>query len=553
MRNSSVIDYRIATVALLVVAAVTVPAVASAQGASDGTPQVVGSPDIELSTPDNRIQTGTSQTVTVQVANSGDITRAGPSDLEARVTTARNAVFEADQGSLPDGMELNSGSIVASSVPTGGIDPVEFTFDVSDSLEAGSYRVPIAVSYDYTRLAERTGGGGTRYSDFSTEKTKYITLIVEDDARFSVEAVESNVIAGDSGSYVLRVRNTGVETARNPRVTLTADETGVFFGDLGTGQPAKTVSVSDSLSPGEATDVSVTAGADSDVTPASYPVDATVKYESTGGVTHESPVATTTMSVGDEQSFSFFNITSSLRVGEEGSIHGEIENTGPQPADSVVVRYADSSQTVTPIEETTAVGSVDVGESSSFSLPISVSTEAKDGQKSVGFSVRYRDSDKELQSYDKLDVQAEVAPERDRFGVEIVNRTISAGGSRTVDISLTNNLNETADDVEARLFADDPLDTGDTDTGYVQSLEPGETADLTFDLTSTASATPDSTYPISVDVRYDDTDGDSHLSDTYRLPIDVTEAEAGGLPLPVIVVALMLFGTGGLVVYRRRK
>jgi sialidase-1 len=413
--------------------------------------------------------------------------------------------------------------------------------------------VPVTVSYDYTRLAERTAGGGTRYSDFSADETRYVTLVVEDDARFSVEAVESNVIAGDSGNYVLRVRNTGVETARNPRVTLAADQTGVFFGGLETGQSTKTVSVADSLAPGESVRVTTKAAADSDVTPASYPVDATVRYESTGGVTHNSPVSTVSLSVGDEQSFKLNNITSSLRVGEEGDIMGTVENTGPQPANSVVVRYAEESQTVTPIEDSVSVGPLKVGETASFSLPVSVSSESESGEKSVGFSVQYRNSENELRTYDKLDVAADVAPERDRFDIGIVNRTLETGGSRSIEIDVTSNLNQTARDVEARLFADDPLSTGDTDTGYVRSLEPGETATMTLELTSTASATPGSTYPISVDVRYDDADGDSQLTDTYRIPIDVIESQGGGLPLPLVIVVLMIAGTGVLVWYRRQK
>ena len=550
MAYNPIPNRRIAVLILLVGTVLLSSAVVSAQDTDSV--QVTGSPDVELSVSDNRIETGVEETIAVQVANSGDITRAGPSALEGRVTTARNVRFEVDEGGLPDGMELNSGPVLVSSVPEGGIEPISFTFDVSDEIDAGRYRVPVTVSYDYTRLAERTGGG-TRYSDFSTDETRYVTLVVEDDARFSVEAVESKVIAGDSGGYVLRVRNTGVETARNPRVTLAADQTGVFFGGLETGQSTKTVGVADSLAPGESARITTKAAANSDVSPASYPVDATVRYESTGGVTHNSPVSTASLSVGDEQSFALNNVTSSLRVGEEGDIMGTVENTGPQTANSVVVRYADESQTVTPIEDSVSVGPLDAGETASFSLPVSVSSESESGEKSVGFSVRYRNSENELRTYDKLDVGADVAPERDRFDIEIANRTLETGGSRSIEVDVTSNLNRTASDVEARLFADDPLSTGDTDTGYVRSLEPDETATMTLELTSAASATPGSTYPISVDVRYDDADGDSQLTDTYRIPIDVTESQGGGLPLPLVIVVLMVVGTGALVWYRRQK
>jgi sialidase-1 len=117
---------------------------------------------------------------------------------------------------------------------------------------------------------------------------------------------------------------------------------------------------------------------------------------------------------------------------------------------------------------------------------------------------------------------------------------------------VTNNLDETASDVEARLFADDPLDTGQTDTGYVQSIEPGETVSVTFELTAAASATPEKTYPISFDFRYDDADGNSQLSNTVRMPIDVVEGEDGGLPLPLILAAVVLVAVAGAVWYRRQ-
>jgi len=76
---------------------------------------------------------------------------------------------------------------------------------------------------------------------------------------------------------------------------------------------------------------------------------------------------------------------------------------------------------------------------------------------------------------------------------------------------------------------------------------------VTFELTTTGSATVGSTYPISLDFRYDDTEGDSHLTKTYRIPIDVTESEERGLPLPVIAVALLVLGVGALVIYRRQQ
>ncbi|OYR54027.1 exo-alpha-sialidase [Halorubrum halodurans] len=242
---------------------------------------------------------------------------------------------------------------------------------------------------------------------------------------------------------------------------------------------------------------------------------------------------------------------SDLRVNEDGELRGTVSNNGPVSAHTVVVQYTGENQNVLPIERSAAVGTLDTGESENFTLPIAIGGEAEAGLRSLDLTVQYRNDDGEIRADENLAVNVEVAPERDRFTVAIENRTIAAGGTRTVDVAVTNNMDEPASDIEARLFADDPLATGNTDTGYVQSLDPGETTTMTFELTTTGSATPGSTYPISLDFRYDDADGDSQLTDTSRVPIDVVESEDGGLPLPIIIIALLVIGTAGLVIYRR--
>ena len=540
---------RLVLASLLVMSLFVLPAV-SAQSISQGTDtaQVTGNPEIELAASDNRIQTGTTQTVTVQVANSGDITRAGPSDLERRVTTARNVRFEIDNSRLPDGLEIRSGPVLVGSVPEGGAEPIRFTFDISDELDAGTYRVPVTVSYDYTRLAERTSGGQTRYSDFSTDEVEYVTLVVEDDARFSVEAVRSEVIAGDSADYVLRVENTGVKTARNPRVTLTADETGVFFGGLETRQPTKTVSIADSLASGEATLVSVTAGADPDVTSASYPVDATVRYESPGGVTHESPATTVSLAVGNEQGFGVSQVESGLRVAEDGDLTGVIRNKGPRNVSNAVVVFDPETDNVNPRRTEYAVGNLSVGESAGFSYRVAVNGEADGGPRRSSVFVEYRDVEDDRRTSQPVDVLYEVAPERDEFDLRS-DISIPAGSSTVAEIEVTNVKGETLRNIQARMFTDDPLDNGG-DESYVQSLEPGETTTVSFDLSVSGGATP-KTYAATVDFRYEDSQNESQISDTYRVPVEATASSGGGGGgLPVLPVVIVL-GVAGVAWWKR--
>lgn len=526
---------------LATAASAFLPAVAAQQTASDDV-QVIGSPEIDISASDNRIRTGTTQTVSVQVANSGDITRAGPTELEQRVTTARNVRFEVNEHRLPDGLEIRSGPVLVGSVPQGGVSPITFTFDVSDQLDAGRYRVPVDVSYDYTRLAEQTAGGQTRYSDFSREVTRYVTLVVEDDPRFTVEAVESEVLAGDTGDYVLRVQNTGAE-ARNPRLVLTADETGVFFGGMETRNPTTTAGVADALTSGEAGRVTVTAGADSEVTPGSYPVDAVVRYETPGGVTRETRSMSTGLDVGQEQEFNVVDVESDLRVAEDGDLTGTVRNEGPRNVTNAVVVFDPESDNVNPRNTEYAVGDLSVGETATFEYRVSVSSESEDGPKRSSVVVEYRNIDGERRTSESVDVVYDVADERDEFALRS-DVSLNAGASTVADVQVTNRKNETLRNVQAQMYTDDPL-SDEGNEAYIQRLGPGETTNVTFAVTATGGATP-KTYSATIEFRYDDENNESQYSDTYRVPVEVTEPSdgGGGLPWIWIVLAVVVIGAG---------
>ena len=544
MSLDSVSAARVTAVFVLFVTAVLVfPAVASAQGTSA---QVVGSPEIDVVATENRLQPGTTQTVTLQVTNSGDITRAGPSDLERRVTTARNLRFEIDEDELPEGLELRTGPVVAGSLPEGVGEPLRFTFDISEDVESGIHEIPIRVEYDFTRLAERTAGGITRYRDFSSDTTQEVSLVVEDDARFSISPESSEVIAGDTGSFVVGIENTGTETARNPRIVLSSGEGGVFFGGLQNRLPQRTVGFEE-LQPGGSTVVSVQAGAESEVTPGSYPIDATVRYDTPGGVTRESRSLTVPLSVGEEQEFTAENIESTLRVGGDGNLRGEIRNEGPQNITDAVVVFEPDNRNINPIETEYAIGSLGIDETAEFDFRVAVSSEAEDGPRQSSVFVEYRNPDGELRTSSAADLNYDVAESIDEFDIESDIR-LTEGSSEEIEVDITNAEDETLSNIQAKIFTDDPLSSGD-DEAFVSSLEPGESDTLVFELSAASGATAKS-YSFSMDFRYDDESDETEVSETYRVPVEVTESEQSS-NTPVLLVAVVLLVVVGLIWWKR--
>jgi len=521
-----------------------VPNIATAQASESG--DVVGNPDVTFTTSSEPLSADTADELTVSIVNYGQIIQHGPSQYEDSVMTARGLSFEIDDGDTP--IDVQTGQVSVGNFPTGSIEKTVSVI-VPDNAEPGTYKLPVNYEYSYTRHIRYGPSGPTEGSDSTKTKTGSITVQVREDARFEIVEANATTQVGDNNDVSFTLKNTGSEIARGANINAESQSSSLTFES---GDTSSTASVGD-WEPGEIRTVSYNAALESDAPVRGYSVNLKINYDDIDGIDRTSDPITTTVQSIREQDFTLSNVESQLRVGEDGDLIGIVHNDGPLPARNVVVQYTGEDQSVIPTEDSTAVGTLDPGQSESFSLPIAISGSAESGLRSLDMAIKYRNDEGETRTFDELAVDAEVASERDRFDATIENRTIQAGGSRAVDVAVTNNLNEVASDVEVRLFADDPLDTGDTDTGYVQSLDPGETKTVTFELTTTGSATVGSTYPISLDFRYDDTEGDSHLTKTYRLPIDVIESQEGGLPLPVIAVALLVIGTAALVIYRRQQ
>ena len=254
--------------------------------------------------------------------------------------------------------------------------------------------------------------------------------------------------------------------------------------------------------------------------------------------------------ISNDARFEVTEVDSSLRVGEEGEVTGQLQNVGGEDATNAEISFAPESETIVALESSVAVGDVPAGEAANFSIPVEVTSEAEAVPRRFSLPVSFRDENGIRQSDDDPEFLAEVAAKRDAFGIEPVDATVAAGGSRALDVEVTNQLDEPVTDLEGKLFADDPLDSSNDET-FTESLDPGETTTVTVDLSASGGATPKN-YPVSMDFRYTDSDGDSKLSDSYRMAISVTEPEDdGGLPIGALLIGLAAVAGVGALLWRR--
>jgi len=367
---------------------------------------------------------------------------------------------------------------------------------------------------------------------------------------FAVVDREVRVPVGGSGNVTLTVRNTAQRDLTDASVTIRSSNAALSFG----GAPTATTFVGD-WAAGETEQVTVTATVAPDAERRRYALDATVSY-----TTPTDRDGRTALSTGitprPQRSFSVVDGDVDVRVGAEGNLTGTLVNDGPGPVENAVLVLEPPGRTIDAGESEVALGDLAAGERAEFSFELDASEEATAGPRQFTLRLRYDDADgsgTDLRS-DPLYVRGAVGPARAVFSVSTVEGSFDAGAGGELVLRVTNTGDRTVSDVSAKLFADDPLSTSD-DEAYVQRLASGESTNVTFGLSVGGGALAKA-YPVSVDFQYDEPDGDTKLSDTYRAPVTVREGGDGGalpsLPALLAIGVIALLVVVVAVALRRR-
>jgi hypothetical protein len=335
----------------------------------------------------------------------------------------------------------------------------------------------------------------------------------------AVSEVDSTAGPGEQGEIAITLEHTGSDALDDVTVDLTSREAGLTFGGGGTAS-----AFLGSIAPGENRTVAVGGQFAENARARGYAVDMAIGYD-----TDETTGATQTNTVGvvpdDDQTFTFENIDSSLRVSQDGTLRGTFTNVGPNAVENVVVTLDPPNQNVEVLEPQVALGDLDSGESVDVSFDVEVASAARAGPRQFSLRTNYETLDDDERQADPIQFRQSVEPRRDVFGVEARNTNVSAGEESRIVLAVTNQRNETVTDVSAKLFASSPLSTSD-DEAYIAELEPGETVEVPFRVSASGSAMQKD-YPVSVDFQYVDAAGETRLSESYRVPVSVRESGGG--------------------------
>jgi hypothetical protein len=508
--------------------------------------QVLGQPDLTVSTPEIELSSGEQTTLPVYVNNEGRLRQGGAAEWVDRVTTARATSIDIRSGNTP--IEVNTGTVSAGSIPAGSSGPFDLTVTVPADTEPGRYELPVRLQYSYTSLVTY-GDRQPELNDAYRDTSARLVVRVGSEPRFGIDRTTSSAQIGDNGRVTVRMTNTGTERVDEAAIGISAESDEITFG---TGSQRSETFVG-SWAPGETKTATYSIETSDDALRRSYSLTTTVEYTDTDGIAGSSRSMKTSVSPVAEQRFELTDVDASLRVGEEGRVNGTVVNRGPQPVSNAVVRFGANDPNLNVESTAFAIGQLAVGEAATFGYDVTISDAASASAQQLNFTVRYRNERDDARVSDPLERTIDIAPRRDRFSVSAIDRSVVAGNTTALEIQVTNEGDEPLRNVEAKAFMQDPLSSGD-DEGLIPTLEPGESRTFTIGL-SAGSGALEKTYPVSVDFQYEMPDGDTEVSQSYTVPIAVAAAQPDGLPLRLIgaVGVLVVVLAGGLWWRRRSK
>ncbi|MFC6941409.1 COG1361 S-layer family protein [Salinirubellus sp. GCM10025818] len=494
-------------VGMLVLPGVALPAVTA--GAAAAAPQAVGEPDLSVHVPQNELSPGETDTLALRISNSGTLSVAGAdSSANRQVQTARGVDVTLDASG--SAIRVETGETPIGSLAPGSVTSVPFQVVVPEGTDPGEHTLEVEVDYEWTSTVS---SGGAQDTDTRTERFD-VEVVVTDDARFAVADVSTDVAPGSSGETRVRLRNVGGERATNATVSVESTS-----GDIRFGQSASATQYVGGVPAGGTALVTVDTTAAAGTTTDRYALRATVSYDDPDGLPASDGPITFGISPVADDGLSLRNVSSTLAIGEQGTLAGTLTNDGPEPLRDATVVLQPKGETVLPVEPDQALGTVEPGESVPFEYPVRMAEGAEPGVRQLSMVVEYSDDSGGTHTSAPLNTRVEVAGAQS-FALSNVESDLRVGSEGELRMTLTNQGPNTVHDAVVR-----PRASGTTlqpeGTEYaVGRLAPDESVNVTFpvDVTSAATAGP---RQLSVVVGFRNGDGDARESDPLNARVSV--------------------------------
>lgn len=469
------------------------------------------------------VAVGETGITTLSVENVGD------EDVEKATlqlqSSSRNVLFGGSQSTSIEIGDLNSGES----------ESFETTVTFGDSASVTEYSLNGVMEYTNENGQSRTAS----VNGLSVQPLNRIEI--------PVQSVETDTSIGSSGVTEIEVENDGPKDLSDATIQLSSQSGAVLFEGR---SPQTTVSIGEWDS-GDTETFSVRTIVTDDATETSYSVSGTVMYENSDGISNRVSVSSFTVEPLQQQDFQVLTDSSNLREGEKGQVVLQVTNEGPKEAEDITVDIS-SSGSANLLSEQFNIGSLNADDSTLVNVPVEVPEDVDDLVQPLDVETEY-DYDDDNTDVKQSALSVEIDENRNLFQVESVDGQIEAGASKTIQVDVTNTLNEDVSNLDAEFGASGPISVSQ-DNAFISSLSSDETTSLNVQISADSGAVLN-TYPLEVDFQYEESDGTERLSKVYSVPVDVQEPteDSGNSTVILVGVGVVVLIIVGLIVYFRDR
>jgi len=371
---------KILCILLILYACLIAPAMA-------GTKYMAGSPELSAYiSGTNEFSPGTEVQMTVVIENTGlnvfKFVDSGIVDRDDQPNTAKFLTVRLEPGNAP--IVIKSETQMLGDLKGASSVNAVFTTKINADAPAGTYNLPLDVTYTYLQTADQYGVDTIQYSYKTINESVTIPIKIKPEVSIDVlSAVPEHLNVGTEGYINMKIKNTGsdngsksiVKITRNGNSPIIPTDSSVYIGDF---------------PPGSTVDCRYKVSVSTDAQKQTYPIDVTVVYEDNEGDFVTSRSDTVGVPVGGKADFAVTSPPSEMNPGNKKVIKVEYKNTGDTTVKSAQARIS-AVDPFTSNDDIAYIGDLKPGESRTVSYVMSVDRSATIKEYGLDSEIRYRD------------------------------------------------------------------------------------------------------------------------------------------------------------------
>ncbi len=405
---------RCAVAALLIAAVIAFPAAAGAKYTSGGpvlSASIAGS---------NEVPAGQTVPLNVVVQNTGLIDSKMVGTTVVERTDLPNTAKSLTVGlGGAGGIAVESDPQMVGDVPGGAAAKATFVVRIPAGTPAGTYTLPLAVTYTHLASAEQIGGDSINYQYREVHTTIPLALTVKPEAVLEVVNVTTESLnVGTEGYLNLTVRNAGTEPATNAIVRVARNGQSPIT-------PVDSSAYVGAFAPGQTVQLRYKVAVSSEAAAQSYPIDIMVSYDDADGINRTGRPVTIGVPVGGKIGFAVVSAPASVAAGEKTVLEVVYRNTGAAPVAAAQARLS-AVDPFTSSDDTAYLGDMQPGEEKTARFEVSVDAGATEKEYGLDSEVRYRDALDNSQISDTMKVPVTVTRGGSLLGSPLVLALLAA-------------------------------------------------------------------------------------------------------------------------------